>query len=186
MTEDLLAVYLRAADLAVGIVDAIGPDQFGLATPCREWDVRMVMNHVVSGNRFFVHLVTGAPPPQRGGDHLGDDPVAAFRDSVRAVSAAFLTDGFLDRVVTAPFGDVPGRQLVDMRRNELTVHAWDLAKATGQPTDLDPEVIAGCRASYEASPALRDRASAPFDDEQPAPPGATDADRLAAFLGRAV
>jgi uncharacterized protein (TIGR03086 family) len=73
-----------------------------------------------------------------------------------------------------------------MRRNELTVHAWDLARATGQSTDFDREVIAACLASYAASPALKDRASAPFDVEQPAPPGATDADRLAAFLGRTV
>ena len=186
MTENNLALYHRAADLAVGIVDGVGADQLGDPTPCSEWNVRMVMNHVVSGNLFFVHLATGSPPPDRGADHLGEHPRTVFRDSVRAVSTAFDADGFLDRAIAAPFGDGPGRRLVDMRRNELTVHAWDLARATGQSTDFDPEVIAACLASYAASPALKDRASAPFDVEQPAPPGATDADRLAAFLGRTV
>ncbi len=186
MTESLLALYLRAADLAVRIVDGIHPGQLSDPTPCSEWDVRMVMNHLVSGNLFFVHLATGAPPPARGADHLGEDPATAFRDSVHAVSTAFQADGFLGRVITAPFGEVPGSQLVHMRRNELTVHAWDLAKAAGQSTDFDPEVIAACLASYTASPALKDRANAPFDVEQPAPPDATDADRLAAFLGRVV
>ena len=186
MTGDLLAVYHRAADLAVGIVERVHPDQLGDATPCTEWNVRMLINHVVSGNLFFVHLATGSTPPDRGVDHLGNDPLTVFRDSVHAVSAAFEADGFLHRVMTAPFGEVPGSQLVDMRRNELTVHGWDLAKATGQSTDFDPEVIAACLASYTASPWLRDRAGAPFDAEQPAPPGATDADHLAAFLGRKV
>jgi uncharacterized protein (TIGR03086 family) len=186
MTENLLVVYRRAADLAVGIVERVRPDQLADATPCTEWNVRMLMNHVVSGNLFFVHLATGSTPPGRGVDHLGDDPLTVFCDSVHAVSAAFEADGFLDRVVTAPFGEVPGSQLVDMRRNELTVHGWDLAKATGQSTDFDPQVIGVCLASYTASPWLKDRAGAPFDVEQPAPAGATDADRLAAFLGRKV
>lgn len=186
MTENPLAVYRRAADLAMGIVERVHPGQLGDATPCTEWNVRMLINHVVSGNLFFVHLAIGSTPPDRAVDHLGNDPPTVFRDSVLAVSAAFEPDGFLDRVVTAPFGEVPGRQLVDMRRNELTVHGWDLAKATGQSTDFDPEVIAACLASYTAWPWLQDRAGAPFDAEQPAPPGVTDADRLAAFLGRKV
>ena len=186
MTQNLLAVYRRAADLAVEVVERVQPDQLGDATPCTEWNVRTLINHVVSGNLFFVHLATGSTPPGRGIDHLGSKPLSVFRDSVHAVSAAFEADGFLDRVVTAPFGEVPGRQLVEIRRNELTVHGWDLARATGQSTDFDPEVIAACLASYTASPLLQDRADAPFEVEEPAPPGATDADRLAAFLGRKV
>jgi hypothetical protein len=68
------------------------------------------------------------------------------------VTAAFEADGFLDRVLTAPFGQASGRRLVDMRRNELTVHAWDLAKATGQSTDFDEEVIAACAARTRRRP----------------------------------
>jgi uncharacterized protein (TIGR03086 family) len=186
MTENPLPVYRRAADLAVAIVERVRPDQFDDPTPCTEWSVREVINHVVTGNLFFVHLATGSPPPGGGVDHLSDDPATAFRDSVRAVSAAFEADGFLDRVVPAPFGDTSGGTLVDMRRNELTVHAWDIAKATGQSTDLDPEVVAACTASYTASLRQKNRNATPFGEVQPAPPGATDADRLAAFLGRTV
>jgi uncharacterized protein (TIGR03086 family) len=186
MTENLLALYRRAADLAEGIVGRVRRDQLGDPTPCTEWSVRALINHVVTGNLFFVHLATGSPPPGRGSDHLGDDPVAAFRDSVRAVSAAFEADGFLDRVMHAPFGEASGRMLIDMRRNELTVHGWDVAKATGQSTDLDRELVAACLASYAASPRLKNREGGPFGVEQHAPPDATDADRLAAFLGRTV
>jgi uncharacterized protein (TIGR03086 family) len=186
MTDNLLAVYRRAANVAVRIVEGVRPDELGDATPCTDWSVRMVLNHMVSGNLFFVHLATGSRPPDRGADHLGNDPQTVFRNSVHAVTAAFEADRFLDRVMTAPFGEASGRQLVDMRRNELTVHAWDIAKATGQSTDFDEEVIAACAASYKVSPWLKDRTGAPFDVEQPAPPGASDADRLVAFLGRKV
>lgn len=186
MTVNLLVLYRRAADVAVEIVERVRPDQLGDPTPCTEWSVRELINHVVSGNLFFIHLATGSPPPARGIDHLGDDPVAAFRDSVRAVSAAFEADGFLERVVQAPFGEASGSMLIHMRRNELTVHGWDVAKATGQSTDLDREVVAACHASYTASLRLKNRDGTPFGVEQPTPPGATDADRLAAFLGRTV
>ncbi len=186
MTEDPLALYRRAAHLAAGIVERVRPDQLADPTPCTDWNVRVLINHVVTGNLFFVHLANGSPPPGRGVDHLGDDPVTAFRDSVRAVSAAFEANGFLERVVHAPFGEASGRMLVEMRRNELTVHAWDVARATGQSTDLDRDVVAACLASYTASPLLKNREGRPFGVEQPAPRDATDADRLAAFLGRTV
>lgn len=186
MTKDLLAVYRRAADLVVGVVERVHPDQFGGATPCTEWNVRTLINHVVAGNLFFVHLAIGSTPPDRGVDYLGNDPLTVFRDSVHAMSAVCEADGFLDRVLAAPFGEVPGSRLVSMRCNELTVHGWDLAKATGQSTDLDRELSAVCLASFRAWPWLPNRAGAPFDAEQPAPPGATPADHLAAFLGRKV
>lgn len=186
MTANLLVLYRRAADLAVEIIERVRPDQLGDPTPCTEWSVRQVINHVVTGNLFFIHLATGSPPPARGIDHLGDDPVVTFGDSVRVVSAAFEADGFLERVVRGPFGEASGSMLIDMRRNELTVHGWDVARATGQSTDLDREVVAACQASYAAALRLKNRDAGLFGVEQPAPPGATDADRLAAFLGRAV
>lgn len=186
MTENLLPLYRRAADQAVGIVERVRPNQLGDPTPCAEWSVRIVLDHVVAGNLFFVHLATGSPPPGLGIDHLGNDPVAAFRDSVRAVTSAFDADGFLGRVVHAPFGEATGSALIEMRRNELTVHGWDVAKATGQSTDLDRELVAACLVSYTASLRHRNRDETPFGVEQPAPPGANDADRLAAFLGRTV
>lgn len=66
-------------------------------------------------------------------------------------------------------------------------HAWDLARATGQSSDLDPELaeqlLAGAKASIPDS--VRGAEPMPFGPEQTAPANATAADRLAAFLGRA-
>ncbi len=68
-------------------------------------------------------------------------------------------------------------------------HGWDLARATGQPTDLDPHLAAELLARARAfiQPAFRgDDGAKPFGPQQPAPPNATNADALAAFLGRTV
>ncbi len=66
-------------------------------------------------------------------------------------------------------------------------HAWDLAKATGQSTDLDPELASEAlkAAKMGMSPAFRGP-NRPFGEEQPCPPGRPAADQMAAFLGRVI
>lgn len=111
------------------------------------------------------------------------NPLARFdRADLRA---AFTADGALDRIVATPFGQQPARVLLEMRVNEFMVHSWDLARATGQSTDLDPELAESC---IEAFRKLRagGRGAGMFGDEQPVPADATAADRLAAVAGRSV
>jgi len=62
---DPIALFQRAAAVTDAIVSAVRPDQFGHPTPCTEWTVRQLINHVLAGNLFFVSLATGAPPPDR-------------------------------------------------------------------------------------------------------------------------
>ena len=95
--------------------------------------------------------------------------------------------GALERIFDVPFGAVPGSVFIQLRTVDVLTHAWDLAVATDQRTDLDPELA---ETMLEVSrrlvrPDLRG-AGQPFHDEQPSRPDHTAADRLAAFLGRAV
>ena len=186
MPDDLLTYFHRAAALVDSTVAAVRPDQFGEPTPCTQWTVKDLINHVLTGNLYFVSLATGAPPPDRTVDHLGDDHVTAFRQSLTHVREVFVEPGFLERGVATPFGQGTGAVLVDMRFNEFLVHSWDLARATGQSTDFDHELARRSLASFQASPMLAAarREGGPFGVEQPAPESATPADRLAAFVGR--
>jgi uncharacterized protein (TIGR03086 family) len=185
MTEIPFAQFDRAAAVADSVISAVKPDQHGDPTPCTDWSVRQLINHLVVGNLTFTSMVTDGPGPDRSQDQLGDDPLGAFRGTVRELRAAFSADGVMDRTYPTPFGQSPGIILVTMRAMEMSVHSWDIAKATGQSTDLDPELADwGLRALRNALPTVRD--GSPFGTEQPAPPDATAADRLAAYAGRAV
>jgi uncharacterized protein (TIGR03086 family) len=168
------------------VVDRVRAEQLGDATPCVDWTVREVIDHVVTGNLLFAAMATGRPQPDRAADHVGDDPSGALAASLGALEKAFTREGFLGETHPNPFGEGPGALLVDMRRTELTVHSWDIARASGQSTDFDDALVAAVRASVEAAPMLADRSGTPFDEIKPAPPGATAADRLAAYLGRDV
>jgi uncharacterized protein (TIGR03086 family) len=185
MTENPFALLDRAAAVADNVIAAVKPDQLDNPSPCTEWSVREVINHLVTGNLSFVSMLTGAPRPDRSVDHLGDDPLAAFRDSFQTLRAEFAGEGVLDKTYPTPFGPGPGSVLVDMRTTELTVHSWDIARGSGQSTNFDPELAESRLASLRAA-LTGDRSHSPFGAEQPAPAGASAADRLAAFAGRAV
>ena len=169
------------------IVARIGADQWELPTPCDGADVRALVNHLVAGNLAFAALVNGTEPPDGDADHLGDDPLGAFRASAARLLAALSTPGLAARTFTLPVGRVPGAELVRIRVTEYLGHGWDLARATGQPPGFPDDVaergLAGARRQ------LRGRSAgqhAGFADEKPVPAGTAAIDRLAAFLGRTV
>jgi uncharacterized protein (TIGR03086 family) len=185
MTEDPFARYDRAAAIAEQVIAGVKADQHSGATPCTEWSVRQLINHMVTGNLAFASIVTGGPRPDRGQDHLGDDPAAAFRKATRDLRDALSAPGALQRVYSTPLGPGPGPVLLGLRTVEMAVHSWDIAKATNQSTDLDPEVAGWALGSLRQAFA-GGRGERPFGPEQPAPPDATAADRLAAYAGRIV
>ena len=95
--------------------------------------------------------------------------------SARAVKA-FAADGAMERIMQLPFGDLPGSGLrATSRAVDTFTHGWDLAKATGQSTDLDPELAAQLLAIAQAYRARR--------VPRPEAAGAVRADRCEAAGG---
>jgi uncharacterized protein (TIGR03086 family) len=185
--KDVLQDVDRSAAVMTGVAGGVRADQWSLPTGCPDWTVREVVNHVVAGCRMVDAAFAGQAPPDWGADQLGGaDPVAVLGEALAANQAEFGKPGALERVIGTPRGEQPAGMLAQMRVAELIVHAWDVARATGQPTDLDPElsgrILAWWRSALDGVP----RDGMPFADERPAPPGATQADALAAYLGRSV
>jgi uncharacterized protein (TIGR03086 family) len=120
-------------------------DDWSRPTPCSEWDVRGLVNHVVTANVTAERLLHGATRDETvamiGVDLVGDDPPGAFERSIAAQAAAFREAGALDRTVHHPAFDMPGSQLLDFRIGDMLVHAWDLARATGADETLDPALV---------------------------------------------
>jgi uncharacterized protein (TIGR03086 family) len=171
--------------VASNVIARVRPDQFEHATPCTEWDVRALINHVVGGNLRFAAMVAGEAGPDGGEDVLGGDPLASFENSFARLCEAFDRPGFLGQAFMTPLGEGPGALLVEMRVVELTIHTWDVAAATGRARDLDPELVGLADSVLRSRPIPRG-VGGPFAPEQPSALGATDADRLAAFAGRIV
>src|SRR5206468_9616178 len=75
------------------------------------------------------------------GDNIGDDYKQAFKASAAHATEVFEAPGALDKIITLPFGEMPAGVALNIAIFDLTTHAWDLAKATGQSTALDAEVL---------------------------------------------
>jgi uncharacterized protein (TIGR03086 family) len=132
---------------------AVAPGGWSAPTPCTEWDVRQLANHMTRGNLNYAGLVRGATREEflalRDADALGDDPVTAFTASVTACAAAFSEDGALDRVVDYPLGKLSGRRALAVRTADSIVHTWDLARALGADDTLDPDLGAWADDGYD-------------------------------------
>ena len=142
--------------------------------------MRALIDHLVWENLLWTSLAEGAPRTDFAADHLGDDHVAAFRLAAAATLTAFRRPGMLRQ----RHGGAPGWRLVEQVVIEMLVHGWDLATATGRPTDLAPEVAEAVLPAVQAMHGDLPRTpGGSFGPEQPGPAGATAADRLAAYLG---
>jgi uncharacterized protein (TIGR03086 family) len=184
---DIVADLERAVAAVQPLADHATPERLADPTPCEGWDIRTLLNHIVTGNVWFAGIVTGDPPPDRTQDHLGDNPAAAYRNSGQAMAAAFRRPEVMGTIYPSPIGDVPGSVLVHMRINETLVHGWDLARALGAPADLPADLVEHTLAMWREriGDSLR-QPGGPFGPQQPVSDDAPAADRLAAFLGRKV
>ena len=177
----------EANQVFLEVLRNVTPEQMSLPTPDDEWDVRELINHVVLGNIWSAENIRTGNAPRPSGDVIGDrEPLEAYSASVDAMMASFEEPGALGRMVTMPFGEMPAAGLAGFRFLDLIVHAWDLAKATGQTTDLAPQLCEAALAMSHQRMTDMDRTDLPFKEEIPVPADAPAADRLAGFLGRQV
>lgn len=142
--DPLVALHRAGAEL-VRRLDLVTDADWDRPTPCEGWSVRDLLSHVDAGSRMTVQALHGASREETSAtmttDHLGDDPAGAVRASVAAQEVAFAEPGAMERVVHHPMFDTPGSQLVGFRVGDLTVHAWDLARALGADETLDAELV---------------------------------------------
>lgn len=147
------AALARAQDAFDVRLRRVEADQWSLPTECSDWTVRDLVNHVVLGSTMAVRLLDGATldeiVPLFGGDALGDDPLAARRQTAAAERQAFAAPGALERIVHHPAGDIPGALLLGFRTGDNLLHTWDLARATGGDEALPDDVVADVWSVFE-------------------------------------
>ena len=170
------------------VLTGVSKEQLAESTPCAQWKVSELINHIVGGQYFFAGAARGEAPTPGETDFSATDFVAAYDEGAQQAIAAFQADGVMEKTLTLPWGQMPGSAFMGIASIDTLAHGWDLAKATGQDTDLAPELSAGLLQGAKAaiSPAFRSEDGAVFGPEQSAPAGASNADQLAAFLGRKV
>jgi len=188
---DLLPTMGKVLDKAGEVVDQVDPGQLSASTPCAEWTVRDVLNHVVGGATMFAECVeTGSVADERlgqlmGGDNLGDDYKTAFHTASDRARAAFGGEGALEKMVKLPFGEMPAGVALNIAVMDVMTHTVDIARATGQKIDDDELLETALTVGRQL---ITDDFRTPgmFDAEQPVGADAPAEDKLLAFAGRKV
>ncbi|HEX6420409.1 MAG TPA: TIGR03086 family metal-binding protein [Acidimicrobiales bacterium] len=145
-------LHRRSLEWFAARLDALEGDVWAAPTPCADWDVRALLNHVVSEDLWTVPMMEGATIEEVGdrfeGDLLGVDPVATARAACDAAATAAASGVVAGRTVHLSFGDTPADEYAYQLAADHIVHGWDLAAATGGDRTIDPELVEACAAWF--------------------------------------
>ncbi|MGQ4388001.1 TIGR03086 family metal-binding protein [Streptomyces sp. SAS_270] len=180
--ELLAGVLSKTGDLVEG-VDA---DQLGLPTPCADYDVETLVNHIVGWLQLFEAGCHGRVHEGDAANHrCGDDPAAEFRAAAAGLVAGWEKYGFDREVAVTGSNKLPAEAVFNMTLMEYLTHGWDLAVATAQPIPFTDQEAAETLTRAEATlpPEYRGKDMA-FGEIVPVGDEASAVDRLVAFLGR--
>ncbi|MET9399968.1 TIGR03086 family metal-binding protein [Kitasatospora sp. NPDC002965] len=189
--EDPIELLARALAQTAGLIDGAGAEQAGHPTACRSWDVGQLISHLLFDlEQFTVRAEGGTPDWSASFERVDEDWLHRFEAGAERLVAAWRQAGDLDGVIQVPgAGELPARFPVDQQIAEFAVHAWDLAKATGQSTDgLDHEVarasLAWGRGALRPEYRGSEEEGRSFGAEVKVDEDAPVYDRLVAFFGR--
>jgi uncharacterized protein (TIGR03086 family) len=145
MSSTLLEQYEHALAGLDARISLIGDDQWSSPTPCRDWDVRALVAHVVGEVHWVPYLLDGGAVADAGdrfsGDPLGDDAKTAWKEGSRVALDALHAEGALDHTVLLSYGETSARDYIWQMTVDATVHSWDLARGIGADDQLDPELV---------------------------------------------
>ena len=173
---DFLDLYDRGSTwTATKVKGAAG--QLDAQTPCEEWKVRDVVNHLLDTSRYFEEAAAGkdaSPPAETPPDALqGGDPVAAHEKARQSILRAYREPGVIEKT---------GPSLAIAFCDQL-LHGWDIAKGTGQDATI-PDDLAEAAFGALNGRLNDDNRGNGFKPEVNVPESASTQDKLLAYVGR--
>ena len=177
---DPVALFERATTQAVNVMSGVSSEQLGDATPCTDWNVQQLIDHMVGGTDYLQAALAGEEPRART-----DRTVEDYRVGLDRLGAGLRAPGALERTCMSPLGfEWSIGHAVAGTFMDALIHTWDLATATGQDATLEPELVDACIAMFLPDMPERGRASGLVGPPVHVPEDASPQDRLLAALGR--
>src|SRR3954467_600260 len=144
--SETLKLFAQAGEAFAEQVHAANPEDWSNATPCADWDVRALVNHVIGELLWAPPLLEGKTIAEVGdrfdGDGLRDAPATTAGQAAKELLAAAAEPGAQERTVHLSFGDFPGAEYLSQVTTDVIIHTWDLARALGMDDDLGAGLVA--------------------------------------------
>jgi uncharacterized protein (TIGR03086 family) len=181
------AEMTAAAAAASRVADDVRPGQFSEPTPCTEWDVRTLLNHLILWTSHSLerraHGESVAPELMERDFAADPDFAAAYRAQLDRALAAWADPAVWDRELNVMGSPTPASDVAALMVAELVLHGWDLAVATGQSYEVPAAAASAALAAVEANAELF-RQYKGFAEPVAVPDGASVLDKTLALSGR--
>jgi len=183
---DLRPQLASTQEWVAGLLDKVTDDQWSHSTPCADFDVRALTEHIFALEERVRRLgevghVDGAPEQL---PFATEGAAARLREDAAAAMAPWADDARLAATIRGPWGTSPGAVAIAIYVSEHLTHGWDLARATGQPSEGDPEIAAAALAMMQRNLPAEPREGLPFGPVVTSAEDAGPTERLANWLGR--
>ena len=165
----------------------VGLTDWDSSTPCTDWTVRDLVNHIVVEQLWVPDMLAGRTIEEVGdrfaGNQLGDDPLRAWSESSQVARAAWLQPGAVDQTVHLSFAEAAAEEYGWQMTTDLAVHGWDLATALGAHAGI-PDELASTLVAYVEPQVSQWSGTSMFAEPLAVPDDARPSARLVALLGR--
>jgi uncharacterized protein (TIGR03086 family) len=176
--SEIVRLYIETVQWTDSIIRRVRPSQLGAPTPCAEWNVQALLNHMAGGTVMYAATLSGTEASRPTEDAKLEDFLAGSNTVVDLVSVP----GATEKMVTTRRGEVKAGEYLENAFMDALTHGWDLAIATGQDATMPPHLAQACydRWALKAE-GMRGRA---FGSEVQVPEGASIQVKLLGVLGR--
>ena len=180
---DATTALQQSDELLTGLIAGLTPEQREMRTPCDQWNVHELVEHIVEGTHGMAGGLAGEAPPGEMPDFMADGPANAWREAAAHLSAV-ATPEVLSAMHQMPFGEVPGEAAVSVIVADQVTHAWDLAKATDQPFSPSEELAQFSLNTWQPLVPAEGRTGDGFKAAIDIRDDAPAVDRMVAYTGR--
>ena len=169
------------------MVDRIDPAQMNNPTPCSEFTLHDVLDHMIVLGSTFAHWFRGEEAPEiKAPAVYGVVPAAEFRKAMEDLLEAVKSPGAMERTLQTPLGEMPGSTFARVVAFDGLIHGWDIAVSTDQGYDLAPDLVAAVDKFARGAITADMRDGDTFKEATTAPADAGPIQQLVAFSGRAL
>ncbi len=181
---DVLSALEQSYEQTAKMVAGLSPAELDAPSPCAGWDVRATLNHLLGATWMFTLVNQGQAADEDAGDVIGDDANLAVSAAAKENLASWRQPGAFEGERSYSFGTFPATGAAMLNLEEVVVHNWDIAKATGQELVIDA-TVGQMIYDWGVSIPLDDfRDHGAFGPEVAVPASASVVDRLVGLLGR--
>lgn len=179
-----------AVDALKSVVDSVGDDQLHASTPCADYDVADLLHHVdglaVAFTRAARKDTAESAPPHVDGSLLPEGWRTRIPRQLDELAEAWRSPDAWEGSTSAGGVEMDGATTGLVTTNEVVLHGWDLARATGQAYAVDPGSVSAARGfvAMFSGPGTEEMRGGLFGPELSAPADGSPLDELLAMSGR--